>query len=110
MSLDKHFINHVLGRYLCRPPGSSAETRPNYAVEVIQVLKSVRKLHFSEILSKDKYVEQIERELEATKAKWQSKLDHLATQQEQDSGYGDEDFDSDEYGSSSEGDPADDDG
>ena len=56
MSLDKHFINHVLGRYLVRPPKANSECKPNFAVEVIHVLKSVRKtMPFSEILSKDKY-------------------------------------------------------
>ena len=78
MSLDKHFINHQLRRYLCRPPQSNVERKPNHALEVIHVLKSVRKtMQFSEILRKDKYQERIEKELEATKAAMQSRLNQI---------------------------------
>ena len=67
MSLDKHFINHVKDRYLTRPYGCNTNFKPNFAIEVIHVLKSVRKtMPFSEILAKDKYQAEIERELEAT--------------------------------------------
>ena len=69
MTLDKHFTNHILSRYMVRPQGANLDNKPNFAIEVIHVLKSVRKtMQFSEILSKDKYLEQIERELDATKA------------------------------------------
>lgn len=59
MCLDKHFANHILGRYLCRPVGCNVDAKPNFAIEVIQVLKAVRKtMPFSEILSKgDKHRE-----------------------------------------------------
>lgn len=79
MSLDKHFMNHVLGRFLTIPYNGNTELKPNFAIEVIHVLKSVRKtMQFSEILSKDKYQPQIERELEATKAAMQSRLNQLS--------------------------------
>ena len=56
MDLDKHFNNHVTGRFLCRPPRCNTKAKPNFALEVIQVLKSIRKtMQFSEILKKDKF-------------------------------------------------------
>jgi len=85
MSLDKHFINHVLGRYMTKPQNGNTEHRPNFAIEVIQVLKSVRKtMSLREIISKDKYMAQIEKELEATKSMVQGKLNKLHQRSEND--------------------------
>lgn len=42
MDLDKHFNNHGTGRYLVRPPNSNLQLKPNFALEVILVLRSFR--------------------------------------------------------------------
>lgn len=42
MTLEKHYMNHKKQRHIVTPPNSNPELRPNFALEVICVLKSYR--------------------------------------------------------------------
>ena len=42
MSLDKHFMNHAKKRYVYHPESANPDLRPNFALEVILILKSFR--------------------------------------------------------------------
>ena len=78
MDLDTHFNNHIKDRHLCRPHRCNVKVKPNFALEVIQVLKSVRKtMPFSEIIKKDKFRYVIEQAIEASKQEMESRLNQM---------------------------------
>ena len=72
MDLGKHSKNHINESYILKPPkskdanASKAEySKKNYALEIIQlVLKYKRSYKLSDLLKKEKYVEEIEKALE----------------------------------------------
>ena len=75
MSLDKHFMNHVKKRSMFRPTNANADLRPNFALEVILVLKSLRPtLPMSSILAKLKHEEAIQKEVDANQAAMKNRL------------------------------------
>ena len=75
MTLDKHFMNHVKNRCVFRPANANPDRRPNFALDIILVLKSMRPaLTMSQILAKMKHEEAIQREVDANKVVMDDRL------------------------------------
>ena len=93
MSLDKHYMNHIKQRYLLRPENANPELRPNFALDIILVLKKYRTtLPLNQILAKTKHEQVIEKDLIAHQATMNSRLQIDTEQASSDDPYGSEDY------------------
>ena len=105
MSLDKHYMNHVMKRFLQYPKNANVDLRPNFALDVILVLKTFRTtLPLNQILAKLKHEQVIEKDIAAHQEAMKSRLNRLNTSQaSSDSDYDPED-DSEELDSDNQDD------